>query len=86
MDHGIDKHCDEDYGTQGIGSELGMEGKRHINSQDPLHGIGDPMTRRRIQKMKEALHGLIYKIQEEAQQTCMGGASGPLITLIKAQK
>lgn len=34
-------------------------------SQDPLHGIGGPMTRARSKKMKAALNGLIHEMQEK---------------------
>ena len=61
-------------------------GKRHVDKQDPLQGIGGPMTRARTRRVKEALNGLITQIQEEAQYLYLGEASGPIITLIKAQK
>ena len=34
-------------------------------SQDPLHGIGGPMTRARTKRMKNALQGLILQVQDK---------------------
>jgi len=34
-------------------------------SNDPLHGIGGPMTRSETKRMKQALQGLVLKIQEK---------------------
>ena len=37
-------------------------------SNDPLHGIGGPMTRSKTKRMKQALQGLILKIKEKEDQ------------------
>ena len=34
-------------------------------SQDPLHGIGGPMTRARTKRMNDALRGLILQVQDK---------------------
>ena len=34
-------------------------------SQDPLHGIGGPMTQARTTRLKEALQGLILQVQDK---------------------
>ena len=54
-------------------------------SQDPLQGIGGPMTRARTKRMKEALHGLIIEIQEK--ETVFKGAKAlpRLITYLHVQ-
>ena len=38
---------------------------RENNFNDPLHGLGGPTTRTRAKRAKEALYGLVMKLQVE---------------------
>ena len=52
--------------------EGGNDGDQVTSHQDPLQGIGSPMTRARAKKMKEALQGLVMEIKEkEGQQEAL---------------
>jgi len=43
------------------------------SSNDPLQGIGVPMTRSKTERMKQALQGLILKIKEKEDQCGIKG-------------
>ena len=48
--------------------EGGNDGGATSSSNDPLLGIGGPMTRSMTKRMKQALQGLILKIKKKEDQ------------------
>ena len=58
------------------------DGGANSPSNDPLHGIGGPMTRSKTKRMKQALQGLILKIKEKEDQ-CELRATPNWVTLLQ---
>ena len=53
-------------------------------SNDPLHGMGGPMTRARAKRVREALQGLVMEMQERESSITKGELT--FIHLIQASK
>ena len=70
-------------GEQDAGPKVQDIINRH--SQDPLQGIGGPMTRARTRQMKEALQGLIMEVLERESVLKGFNALPRLITYLKVE-
>ena len=53
-----------------------------VKANDPLQGIGAPMTRSRTKQMKEALQGLIMELQEQEMGQHNSNTSPKLINIL----
>ena len=62
--------------------DWGNDGGTIILSNDPLQGIGGPMTRSKTKRLKQALQGLILKIKEKEDQ-CELRATPYWVTLLQ---
>ncbi|XP_044463506.1 uncharacterized protein LOC123194381 [Mangifera indica] len=68
---------DEDQGVD--------QGQQNKYSQDPLQGIGGPMTRARTNKMKEVLQGLIMEMHDKEVVLEVSNATPRIITYLYVQ-